>query len=48
MLKTQKGDKMEILKDHFNEILNRGASNDPITEDDIEHIEELEDIDYGK
>ena len=48
VLRTVKSDRMERWKEHFSEILNRDAPIDPITEEEIEEAEELEDIDTGR
>lgn len=48
VLRTKLKDRMERWKEHFSEILNRQDPIDPITEDDIEHIDGLEDIDTGR
>ena len=48
MFRTEKRDRMERWKEHFSEILNRDAPNDPITEEEVEEVEELDDIDTGR
>ena len=40
VLRTEKSDRMERWKEHFSEILNRDAQNDPITEEEMEEVEE--------
>ena len=42
VLRTEKSDRMERWKEHFSDILNRDAPNDPITEKEKEEVEELE------
>ena len=48
VLRSEKSDGMERWKEHFSEILNRDAPIDPITEDEIEDVEEIEEIDTGR
>ena len=48
VLRTEKSDRTERWKEHFSEILNIDAPIHPITEDQIEYIEEIEDIDTGR
>ena len=41
VLRTEKSDMMERWKEHYSDILNRDAQNDPMTEEEIEEVEEL-------
>ena len=47
-IKTEKNDIMERWKEHFCEILNREDPDSPVTEEEIDNVEEIEEINIGR
>ena len=46
-LKTEKKDRMDRWRKHFSEILNREDPTNPVTVEDVEEVDAIEDIDIG-